>query len=135
VHDIISKEELHKRFRQINDFEYMLWEEGATILKFFLHIDSDEQKKRLLERLRAPKKQWKFNEADVTERKLWPAYMKVYEQMLGRTSTDYAPWYIVPANKKWYRNVVVAQVIVEALKGLNMKIPKPKEDLSKLIIK
>ena len=99
-----------------------------------MHIDLEEQKRRLLQRLEDKTKQWKFNIGDLGERKLWSAYMKAYEDVLNKTSTPWAPWYIVPANRKWYRNLVVAEVLVEALKGLNMNYPEPKEDLSNVVI-
>ena len=111
-----------------------LVEEGTIILKFFLNIDLDQQKKRLQERLDDPKKHWKMNPKDLQERKLWPEYMKAYELAIRRTSTDWAPWYIVPANRKWYRNLVVSTVIVETLKGLNMSYPKPTFDPTTLKI-
>jgi polyphosphate kinase 2 (PPK2 family) len=107
----------------------MLWEEGATILKFFLHISEDEQGKRLEERRDDPRKRWKFSSADVEERKFWPSYMEAYEEALSKTSTEWAPWYIVPANHKWYRNLVVASVIVETLGSLNMHYPKVADDV------
>lgn len=113
-----------KRYRQICDFERMLVEEGTTILKFFLHISREEQKKRLLERLKDPTKRWKFSMTDVKERELWRQYMKAYEDALEKTSTDWAEWHIVPANHNWYRNLVVSTAIVEALEALKIKYPK-----------
>jgi PPK2 family polyphosphate:nucleotide phosphotransferase len=134
VHQLAPKEIWKKRFAQINDFERMLAEEGTTIIKFFLHIDLDEQKERLQDRLKDPSKQWKFNMGDLEERKLWQDYMKAYEDVLQKTSTPWAPWFIVPANHKWYRDLVIATVLVETLKGLKMSYPKPKEDLSSVVI-
>ncbi len=125
VHRMISEEVASQRFIQINNFEDMLAENGTTILKFFLHISKDEQKERLEARLRDPEKRWKFNEGDLEERKLWDDYMKAFEDVLSATSTDYAPWYIVPANHKWYRNLVVADRVVDALKGMKLKSPPP----------
>ena len=130
VHSMVSKDECGERYSQINDFERMLSEEGTVILKFFLHIDKDEQKKRLQARLDDPRKQWKFSASDVAERKFWDDYVRAYEVMLGATSTDYAPWYVIPADKKWYRNLLVASIIVDKLKRLNMKYPKPAPGLS-----
>jgi len=112
-----------KRFAHIVAFENMLADEGTTILKFFLHISLDEQKARLQTRLDEPHKHWKFNPGDLEQRKLWPDYMKAYEEVLSRTSTERAPWYIVPANRKWYRNLVIGQVIVDALNGLDIQYP------------
>jgi polyphosphate kinase 2 (PPK2 family) len=123
-----------KRFDQINDFERLLAEEGTVIIKFFLHISKDEQKERLLDRLNDPTKHWKFSVGDLAERKLWDEYMEAYEDVLSKTSTRWAPWYIVPANRKWYRNLVVASVLVDTLKDLHMQYPIPKDDLSKVVI-
>lgn len=134
VHGFISSPEIRTRYAQINHFERMLAQEGTIILKFFLYIDKEEQKKRLQERLEDPKKYWKFSSSDVAERKLWPKYMKAYEDVLKHTSTDWAPWYVIPANKKWYRNLTVARIIVNALEKLKMKYPKPQKDLDKVVI-
>ncbi len=106
----------------------MLADEGATILKFFLHIDLDEQKERLQARLDEPHKHWKFDPGDLKERKLWSEYTKAYEDAISKTSTDWAPWHIVPANRKWYRNLVIGAAIVETLKGLDMRHPEPDFD-------
>jgi PPK2 family polyphosphate:nucleotide phosphotransferase len=134
VHNLVPKETWKKRYTQINAFEHMLADEGMLILKFFLYIDLEEQKQRLTERLQDKTKQWKFSVGDLGERKLWPAYTKAYEELLNQTSKSWAPWYIVPANRKWYRNLVIAKVLVDALKGLKMSYPEPKEDLSNVII-
>jgi PPK2 family polyphosphate:nucleotide phosphotransferase len=123
-----------ERYDQINDFEELLAETGTTILKFFLHIDADEQKERLQERLDDPTKRWKFRKGDLEDRRLWKEYTAAYEAALSRTSTKWAPWYVVPSNKKWYRNLVVASVIVEALEGLGMTYPEPEEDLQGIVI-
>jgi len=130
VHGTIDAAETRRRYSQICSFEKLLAEEGTTILKFFLHIDLETQCQRLLERIDTPEKQWKFNPGDLEERKLWSEYMSAYENALRATSTDYAPWYVVPANRNWYRNLVVASVIVDTLKSLNMAYPKPAEDLT-----
>jgi len=122
------------RYDHINAFERVLADEGTTILKFFLHISKDEQKKRLQARLDEPRKRWKFNPADLAERKLWPRYMKAYTDAIERTSTAWAPWIIVPANRKWYRNLVVARAIVETLQGLKMRYPKPAQHLDRVVI-
>jgi polyphosphate kinase 2 (PPK2 family) len=106
----------------------MLADEGTTIVKFFLHVSRAEQKERLQARLDNPKKHWKFNPADLAERKLWPKYIEAYEAVLSRTSTDWAPWYVIPADRKWYRNLCVATVLVDLLKGLDMKHPAPTFD-------
>ena len=117
---------IEQRYDQINDFERMLVECGTTILKFFLHISKSEQRERLQARLDEPGKRWKFEHGDLEERKLWSAYMKAYTDVLEKNSTPWAPWTIVPADKKWFRNYVVAKTIVEALDDLHMKYPKPK---------
>ena len=128
VHNLAPQEVWSKRYDHINDFERMLADEGTTILKFFLHIDLDEQKERLQARLDEPNKRWKFNPVDLEERKLWPKYIEAYEDAISKTSTDWAPWYIIPANRKWYRNLVVGTVITEVLEGLNMRHPEPEFD-------
>ena len=134
VHNLITPEVCKQRYDQINAFERLLTETGTTILKFFLHIDSDEQKKRLQARLDDPSKHWKFNPLDLKERKLWPEYMKAYEEALAKTSTDYAPWYIVPSNHKWYRDLMIASRLVETLEDLKMKYPAPAEDLDGVVV-
>jgi PPK2 family polyphosphate:nucleotide phosphotransferase len=134
VHSLVPEKVWSKRYDHINDFERTLVDEGTTILKFFLHIDLDEQKERLQARLDEPTKHWKFNPADLEERKLWPEYMQAYEDAISKTSTAWAPWTIVPANRKWYRNLVVGTVIVEALKALNMRYPEPGFDPKKIEI-
>jgi PPK2 family polyphosphate:nucleotide phosphotransferase len=134
VHNLVPPEAWKRRYAQINEFERLLAEEGTTILKFFLHIDRDEQKERLQERLDEPEKRWKFNAGDLEERALWDDYMKAYEEALERTSTDWAPWRIVPANRNWYRNLVVAEAIVAALEKLDMRYPEPPEGLEKVVI-
>jgi PPK2 family polyphosphate:nucleotide phosphotransferase len=123
VHKLVPEYTWRARYRQINEFERMLSEQDTTLLKFYLHIDAEEQKRRIQERLDDPKKHWKLSEDDLAERKLWGEYMKAYEQAIEETSTRRAPWYIVPANHKWFRDVVVASVVVSSLKSLKMKYP------------
>jgi PPK2 family polyphosphate:nucleotide phosphotransferase len=134
VHNLAPPEVWGRRYAHINAFEKLLADEGATILKFFLHISKDEQKQRLQERLDTPEKHWKFAAADLAERKRWDDYMAAFETMLSKTSTDYAPWYIIPANRKWYRNLVISHAIINALKGLKMRYPEVEPDLDKLVI-
>ena len=135
VKKLVPPKVWRKRYVQIQDFERMLAEEGTTILKFFLHISPEEQKKRLEARRDEPHKRWKFNPDDLGERKRWPAYREAYEEAISRTSTPWAPWYVVPADRKWYRNLVVAKVLVETLESLNMRYPEPAEDLDRFVIK
>ena len=134
VHSLVPKAVWSKRYDHINAFERMLADEGTTILKFFLHIDLDEQKARFQARLDDRQKHWKFNPGDLKERKLWPKYMEAYEEAISRTSTKWAPWYIVPANRKWYRNLVVGTLIVETLQGLDMAHPEVDFDPADIII-
>lgn len=134
VHDLVPQEVWSKRYEQINDFEKMLAQTGTTILKFFLHISKDEQKERLQARLDDPKKHWKFSLGDLEERKLWGDYQKAYEDALTKTSTKHAPWYVVPSDRKWYRDLVISTILVDTLKGLSMKFPEPKEDLTGVVV-
>jgi len=125
VHNLVSSKIWKKRYTHINHFERMLTDEGTVILKFFLYIDKNEQKMRLQARLTKPHKRWKFQSSDLKERKLWPQYIKAYESVLSKTSTAYAPWYIIPSNKKWYRDFVVAHIVLKKLQALKMRYPKP----------
>jgi PPK2 family polyphosphate:nucleotide phosphotransferase len=131
VHELAPRTVWERRFSQINDFERMLSEEGTTVLKFFLHIDQKEQKKRLQARLDDPQKRWKFSPADLAERALWDQYMLAYEEVLSRTSTAWAPWRIIAANHPWYRNLSVAKALVAALEGLDLRYPEPPAGLEK----
>ena len=123
VHELVPKSVWQKRYRQINEFERILADEGTLILKFYLHIDLDEQKRRLQARLDDSQKQWKFSVGDLKERQFWPQYTRAYEEALTRTNTSWAPWVIVPANRKWYRNLVIGTILVKALQSLKMKLP------------
>ncbi len=129
IHNLVPKKVWEKRFEHITQFEKLLTDEGTTILKFFLNISKDEQKNRLLERIEIPKKQWKFNPNDIEERKLWGMYMQAYEEAISKTSTPNAPWYIIPANQNWYRDLVIAMIIVETLQKLKMNYPQPVENI------
>jgi PPK2 family polyphosphate:nucleotide phosphotransferase len=130
VHNMVPSKVWKQRFDQINAFERHLTKNGTTILKFYLHIDKDEQKERLQARLDDPTKHWKFRLGDLEERKLWPAYMQAYEEVLSKTSTTHAPWYIVPANHKRYRDLVISSVLTQTLDNLNMKFPESQENLA-----
>jgi PPK2 family polyphosphate:nucleotide phosphotransferase len=129
VHNLVPESHWKRRYDQINAFERLLAQEGTTILKFFLHIDQDEQRERLLARLDEPDKRWKFNPGDLKERELWGQYEKAYEDVLSKTSTGDAPWVIVPANRKWYRDLLISAALVDTLQQLKMQFPQPAEDL------
>lgn len=135
VHGNLSKDDVKERFEAFNDFEQLLLENHTVILKFFLHISKDEQKKRLQERLDHPQKYWKVSLDDIKERRFWDDYHKAYEDILRHCSKKHAPWYIIPANKKWYRNVVISQILVDKLESLKMAYPKPAFDLKKIKVK
>ncbi|MGD0804840.1 MAG: polyphosphate kinase 2 family protein [Candidatus Bathyarchaeia archaeon] len=128
VHELAPADVIEKRYQQIMDFERMLSEEGSTIMKFFLNISYDMQKKRLQDRLADPTKQWKFNINDLNERKDWKAYMKSYEILLSKTSTDWAPWYIIPSDHEWIRDLLISKIIISTLEKLDMHYPKLKQD-------
>lgn len=123
VRKLAPRDVWEKRFEHIVQFERLLADEGTLVLKFFLHIDAAEQKSRLEVRLKDPSKQWKLQASDLNDRANWNDFIKAYEEALGRTSTPQAPWYVVPANKKWYRNVVVATIVREALDRLKPEYP------------
>jgi PPK2 family polyphosphate:nucleotide phosphotransferase len=134
VRKLVPKDLWARRYEQINRFEQFLAESGVVVLKFFLHISRDEQRRRFEERLRDPTKQWKLSPADFDDRKYWEDYVDAYQDALARCSTPSAPWFIVPANKKWFRNLAVAHLLVEALKRLDMKFPKPSFDVSRFTV-
>ncbi len=134
VHELVPREVWSRRYEHIAAFERTLAEEGATILKFFLHIDREEQKQRLEQRLADPAKHWKFNPLDLKERARWNEYQAAYEEAISKTSTDAAPWYIVPANKKWYRDLAILETLVAALRDLQMKPPAATFDPSTIKI-
>lgn len=134
VHGWIDEDECKRRYAQINDFERMLTETGTTIIKCFLHISKDEQKKRMQERLDDPTKSWKFNHADLEERALWPKYMEAYENAINATSTAYAPWYIVPADSKTNRNLLISRLILNTLKNMKLQFPAVPEDYKSVVI-
>ena len=135
VHNLVPKEVWQKRYDHIVAFERMLAEEGTTIVKFFLHISKKEQARRLQERVDDKAKNWKFDHSDLKERKHWPEYVKAYEEVLGKTSKKWAPWHIVPSDRKWFRNLMVASILVDTLKGLDLKPPQAHFDPSKIVIK
>jgi PPK2 family polyphosphate:nucleotide phosphotransferase len=124
VHGLVPKPVWRKRYEQIRAFEQMLLDEGTVILKFFLHISKDEQRQRLQDRIENPAKRWKFQHGDLEERKLWPDHQRAYEEALSKTSTDESPWFIVPANRKWYRNYLVGSILTDTLEKLDMRYPE-----------
>ena len=129
VHNLVPEEVWSRRYRHINEFERLLVDEGTTILKFFLNVDLKEQAERFLARVEDPTKQWKFNPGDLDERERWSDYMKAYEDMLNKTSTEWAPWYVIPGNKKWYRNWLIASILRKALEDMKMEYPAPAPDM------
>lgn len=131
VHNLVPKPVWSRRFDQINRFEKLLYENDVLILKFFLHISKDEQKRRFLERVEDTDKRWKLSPSDFQERKYWDDYTAAYEDVLSRCSTPEAPWFIIPANKKWFRNLTVSHIIVETLEDLHMRFPEPSFDVRK----
>ncbi len=134
VHNLVPEAVWSRRYEHICAFEKMLADEGTTILKFYLHIDQAEQKERLQARLDEPDHQWKFSLGDLAERKLWDQYLAAFEDALEKTSTETAPWYVIPANRKWYRDLVISSIIIEKLKSLNMAYPEFKGNLDEIVI-
>ncbi|MFG2652158.1 PPK2 family polyphosphate kinase [Streptomyces sp. NPDC048436] len=123
VHDLVPRSQLGRRYGKINHFEQTLADDGVTVIKCFLHISYDQQRRRLLERLDNPDKHWKFSTGDITERALWPAYKEAYEIALERCSTAEAPWYLIPADRKWYRNWAISKLLLEHLTALDPRYP------------
>lgn len=134
VHNLVPENIWSRRYAHINAFERMLSEEGTSILKFYLHISKEEQKARLEERRDDPQKRWKFNPDDLKERALWGEYQKAYQDMINATSTRWAPWYVVPADRKWYRNFVIGTLLVDQLKALQMSYPAVSEEVTQIEI-
>ncbi len=134
VHNLVQNQQIprelvtgdiwQERYRQMNDFERYLHENGTRVVKIFLHVSKDEQRERLLDRINEPDKNWKFSSGDVRERRFWDQYMQAYEDMLEHTSTDYAPWYCVPADSKWYARWVISQIVLEHLQDINPQFPE-----------
>ena len=132
VHDLVPKSVWSKRYDLINDFEKMLTDQGVTILKFFLYITKEEQLERFRQRLDDPARQWKISEADYKERDFWDSYIDAYEDMLEKCSTKHAPWFIIPSNHKWFRNLAVSQIVEKTLDDLKLKLPQPTVDLEQI---
>lgn len=134
VKNLIPEEVWRQRYHTLNEFEHMLTLNNIVVIKFFLHISKDEQKRRLESRLADPDKRWKFSINDVNERKLWDAYQAAYEDAINNCSTAYAPWYVVPADKKWYRNLVIARAIADTLEAMNPQYPAAASSLENIVI-
>ena len=134
VRRLVGVSTWEKRFAEINRFEHNLIEDGGQIVKCFLHISQEAQKERLLARLDDPDKHWKFNPGDIDEREHWPAYAKAYEAVLDRTSTETAPWYVVPSDRKWYRNWAIGRILVETLEHMSPEFPAPEAPLDGITV-
>ena len=130
VHKLVGQEVWSKRYDLINDFENMLSQNGTTILKFFLHISPEEQLSRFKQRLDDPSRNWKISESDYSERELWLKYVDAYEGAMELTSTKHAPWYIIPANHKWFRNLAVSQIIADTMDEMGLKLPPARVDIA-----
>ena len=129
VHDLVPKKVWSKRYDHINAFEKLLADNGTLVLKFYLHIDREEQLERFKKRIDNPKKNWKISGADYSERPYWDSYTKAFEDAISKCSTDNAPWFVIPANRKWFRNLVIADIVVDAMEGLKMRYPDPSVDM------
>jgi PPK2 family polyphosphate:nucleotide phosphotransferase len=134
VHDLVPPKRWRARYTHIRNFEKMLADEGTTILKFFLHISKDEQAERLRARLENPAKHWKFRVGDLEERERWDDYQDAYEEAIRRTAAGHAPWIVVPANRKWYRDLVICQTLIDTLERLDLRYPDPVDDLSGIVV-
>ena len=132
VHRLISAAKLRQHVEDIVEFESMLYDNNVVTLKFFLHISSDEQKRRLQERIDDPNKHWKLSASDFRERQFWPQYEQAYNYLLPATSRKHAPWFIIPSDHKWYRNVAISRILVQAMKSLKLQYPKPTMDPTKI---
>jgi PPK2 family polyphosphate:nucleotide phosphotransferase len=130
VHELVPKSVWFKRYELINGFEKMLHENGTSIVKLYLHVSPEEQLSRFHERLEDPGRQWKIRETDYSERELWPAYIDAFEEAMERTSTKHAPWYVVPSNHKWFRDLAISQIIADTLDDMGLKLPPPQVDIA-----
>jgi len=134
VHNYVPESVWSKRYEHINAFEKLLADEGTTILKFFLNISKQEQAERLRERLDVPEKNWKFSKGDLAERKLWDEYREAFRVALEKTSTPWAPWYVIPSDRKWYRNLAISRIIIDKLRSLEMAFPEAEDGLADIVI-
>lgn len=134
VDNLVPESVWRPRYELINQFEHLLHSTGTTILKFYLHISKEEQRERFQDRVDRPDKNWKFSFEDLEKRKQWDDYMEAYEEMLNQTSTTYAPWYVIPTNQKWYRDLALMRIIVNKIRDLNPQYPSPEGDLSGVVV-
>ncbi len=134
VKNLVPEEVWRPRYALINDFEWSLTQNNIAVIKFYLHISKDEQKRRLESRLADPNKKWKFSTNDLKERAYWEDYQRAFEDAINETSTDFAPWYVIPANKKWYRNLVIARAIADTLESLDPRFPPAEKGLDRISI-
>ncbi len=130
VHKLISRDDANQRLEDINEFESTLADNHVLILKFYLHISKDEQTRRLQSRIENPKKHWKLSDADIHERQYWPQYIDAYDHILSSTSRKHAPWFVIPSDNKWYRNIAISSIIVDLMQSLKLKYPQPTVDAS-----
>lgn len=134
VMDLVPRSRWKRRYAHIRAFEEILVDEGTTIIKFFLHISKDEQRQRLQERLDRPEKNWKFDAGDLVHREKWDDYLEAFTDAIEETSTEDAPWYVIPANRKWYRNLAISEIMVQTLENLDMRLPVAPDDLTSVTI-
>jgi PPK2 family polyphosphate:nucleotide phosphotransferase len=134
VHELVEESVWRGRYRHINHFESLLRDAGTRVVKLFLHISPDEQAERLRARLDDPEKRWKFQRGDLAERARWDEYMAAYEEAIAHTSTEHAPWYVIPADRKWFRNWAVSRIVIETLEDMDPRYPKPAEDLDGITV-
>jgi len=134
VDNIVPEAVWRPRYEHINNFEKLLFDTGTTILKFYLHISKEEQRDRFQERIDIPAKNWKFSFEDLEKRKQWDDYMAAYAEMLEQTSTDYAPWYVIPANQNWYRNLAIERIVTDSMRSLNPQYPAPEGDVGEIVV-
>jgi len=130
VHKLVPKSVWSERYELINDFEKMLVENGTRILKFYLHISPQEQLKRFEQRLDDPSRHWKISETDYSERELWSDYIEAFEEAMERTSTKHAPWYVIPSNHKWFRNLAISEIVADTLEDMHLKLPPTNVDIA-----
>jgi PPK2 family polyphosphate:nucleotide phosphotransferase len=132
VHKLVPKADWSRRYERINEFEKLLAQNGTRILKFFLHISPEEQLARFKQRLDDPARRWKISESDYTERQQWNRYVDAFEDAMERTSTEHAPWYVIPADQKWFRDLAISQILADAMEEMNLKTPPPQMDLAEI---